>query len=102
MCEVHEHLPRATKPPGSMEPVSCHDISEMLLWELSSQREWLAGASLDEPTVRADALGAIVPFRRPGVVLMHNAVLLRPPVQRTHEDDQAKHPPGDGDLHTEE
>merc|ERR1712187_189903 len=58
--------------------------------------------SLDEPTVRTDALGAIVTFRRPWVVLVHDAILLTPPVQRRHEEDEAEHPPDDRNLHAVE
>merc|ERR1719491_114867 len=55
-----------------------------------------------EPTVWADANGAIVALRHPWVVIVDHAVLLAPPVERRHHEAQTEHPPHDCDLHAVE
>eukprot|EP00441_Pelagodinium_beii_P046121 CAMPEP_0197619260 /NCGR_PEP_ID=MMETSP1338-20131121/323_1 /TAXON_ID=43686 ORGANISM="Pelagodinium beii, Strain RCC1491" /NCGR_SAMPLE_ID=MMETSP1338 /ASSEMBLY_ACC=CAM_ASM_000754 /LENGTH=133 /DNA_ID=CAMNT_0043188193 /DNA_START=105 /DNA_END=506 /DNA_ORIENTATION=- len=47
-------------------------------------------------------MGAIGALAHPWVVVVHHAVLLAPPVQWCDEEDEAKHPPDHGNLHSEE
>ena len=59
-------------------------------------------ASLEEPGVGAHAAGAVHALGHPRVVVVDHAVLLPPPVERRHEEHQAKHPPHNCDLHSVE
>merc|ERR1711957_592030 len=46
--------------------------------------------------------GAIVTLGGPWVVIMNNAVLFSPPIERCNHEAQAEHPPDDSDLHSVE
>merc|ERR1712151_488674 len=62
----------------------------------------LVRLSFKEPSICTWASTAIVPWWHPWVAVVHDTVLLAPPIHWSHEENKAEHPPHDGNFHSVE
>merc|ERR1712032_346831 len=106
MCEPGRapwHLRSASHTQDPCELLNVAMSTEgLLLLHIHSHPALPLAWSLNEPTVWSNTFRAIVPLGRPRVMLVHDAVFLCPPIQRTHEDNEAEHPPHNSDFHAVE